>query len=208
MINQPLTFENFDWSIVKLKDHRGNPVKKEAIMGFTSSMYQRLILFGETGRGKTHLAKAHLNAYQKQRRKEVEEQKIPTWESDGMKFTDFIKTTDTEQESRKGLYEIFFDMEPHQEPEIKQRANYDFRMLMRAELLVIDDLGSEKKTEKEVFLQGFLKLLDQYTNKLIITTNLAAKIIRECYKDKIYSRLYQDALIVGIDGPDYRLRGL
>jgi len=203
MNKQPLTFNNFDWSLVKLVDHRGRVEKKETIIEFSFSSCERLILFGETGRGKTHLAKAILNQYRERMNPNSESspyRNMERWEfhNAGIKLSEFVEAAE--------LYTVFFEMQPHLET--CQDANYDYRQIIKANVLVIDDLGTEKETEAEVFPQGFLKLLNHFMGKLIITTNLSAEKMTKRYGDKIYSRLYQDALIIGVIGEDYRLRNL
>lgn len=192
-------FEDFDWTQVKIKNQKSESVDEKKFFSCICR-YQRVVFLGKQGVGKTHLARASQYSYVKERENDFE-YLMPGDRRDKLQsITECIDTYD--------LYAVFFGLQPHLSWEQQQDARYDYRKLLRSELLIIDDLGSEKISEKELFQQGLKKLLDTYGGKLIITTNLSIKSIEDRYGMKIFSRLVEDALLLFIEAHDYRQRDL
>jgi len=103
--------------------------------------------------------------------------------------------------SANELYDLFFDMNFSEQ---RQNAQLKYTKLLENEFIIIDDIGDEKQTEKEVFNSGFKRLLDEYNGRIVITTNLKKNGILTRYGDKIYSRLMQNTKIISVMAPDYR----
>ena len=76
--------------------------------------------------------------------------------------------------------------------------------LKYSKLIAIDDLGVEKQTDTQVFNLGLKELLESFTGKLIITTNLSEKDMENIYGQKIVSRIYDNAIMIVLKGKDYR----
>lgn len=99
---------------------------------------------------------------------------------------------------------------------IDVQATYDkqdiFDNLNRSELLVLDDLGSERNTE--YMYEIIKKVIDDRVilNKpLIVTTNLTGKQMKETtdiYLARIYSRIKKVCVPHIVTGEDMRLKGI
>ena len=81
--------------------------------------------------------------------------------------------------------------------------------VMSAELLVIDDLGTEPRYNN-VTCEYLLLVLEERSAKglsTVITTNLSPDGILRCYNERIYSRLFDKrrSLPLSFDGEDLRL---
>jgi DNA replication protein DnaC len=77
-----------------------------------------------------------------------------------------------------------------------------------ADLLILDDLGSERKTEwveERLFL--IIDYRWQWKLPIIITTNFTADKLPEKISERVVSRLMDDASFIVVDGKDYRLDG-
>jgi len=72
------------------------------------------------------------------------------------------------------------------------------------DLVIIDDLGTEQKTESDAFVVWFCDFLDSKTGKLAITSNLNLQAINTRYGDRIYSRILDGSQLIEIKGRDYR----
>jgi DNA replication protein DnaC len=191
MRGKPKYFRNFNWDMVKLfkvlivdGKIESEPADSKIITGFHDSNFTTIILSANTGRGKTHLGCAILNEFKSLYK--------------SSECTEFIKATE--------LYTIFFDAQPQQEE--RYTAAADLKYLSRKSIILIDDLGVEKQTESGVFNEGFMKFLENYYGKLVITTNLDVKRMIPRYGKKIFSRLMENALYIIIEGGDYRLTNL
>jgi DNA replication protein DnaC len=74
-----------------------------------------------------------------------------------------------------------------------------------ADLLILDDLGSERKTdwvEERLFL-----IIDhrwQWKLPVIVTTNLTAEQLPDKVSERIISRLMDSSTFLVVDGKDYR----
>lgn len=81
-----------------------------------------------------------------------------------------------------------------------------FASLVNADVLIIDDLGTEP-VMKNVTIEYLTTLLNERINKhTIIATNLADKELQDKYGDRIFSRLTntQNTKILYLDGDDLR----
>lgn len=187
------TFKNFNWNCITLTDEEGNSLNKSVIKDFLYSHKCTLIMQGKTGIGKTHLTKSLIYQYDR-----ITESMADPHYGRPNKETDFNDAAE--------LYEIWYNAQPHQDRDIKDGAEEDIRWIMTRKLVAIDDLGSEKQTEAGIFNEGLQKMLNYFTGKLIVTTNLSVGSMVKRYGEKIFSRLMQNAQYVIIKGADYRLR--
>jgi len=83
--------------------------------------------------------------------------------------------------------------------------NEEYNLLFDADLLIIDDLGTELTntfTNAEVFNIVNTRILDR--KKTIISTNLSPKEISESYSDRIFSRVFEKFIPIKFFGPDLR----
>ena len=83
------------------------------------------------------------------------------------------------------------------------RALYDD--LFNCELLVIDDLGSERVTAlvtSELF--SLLNERDARKKSTIITSNLSLEGLQQIYSDRIFSRITSNFRLLKLSGPDIR----
>ena len=74
------------------------------------------------------------------------------------------------------------------------------------DILVIDDLGAEKSTEWA--RETFYMIIDRRYNMMkrtFVTSNLSPKALANKLDDRLVSRLIEDAMILKIDGRDYRI---
>jgi len=79
-------------------------------------------------------------------------------------------------------------------------------MIPEADLLIIDDLGTEfptSITEKELFNIINTRLLNKKST--IISTNLAPKDFEEHYTDRVTSRIFGEYMLLGFVGEDIRI---
>ncbi len=86
-----------------------------------------------------------------------------------------------------------------------EEINNRFEKLQKVDLLVIDDLTTE--FENKYFLQQIFRLLEhRYRRKkgTVFTTNLPVREFVKGIGDKIFSRLYENLLVIEIKDSDYR----
>lgn len=141
-----------------------------------STNNKRMILKGDVGRGKTHLAQACWNYF----REHGERAEII---------------------SARRLYWLFRELEGFDCEYIYEKA---MKRIWAAKLFIIDDLGNEKQNETQVFNQNLIEILDEFEGKIIATTNLSEKDMENIYGQKIVSRLYDNAIVIVLKGKDYR----
>jgi len=183
----------FDWEPADLSAQRmaENAAKVEIwARGFCRGESGSLLFVGDTGRGKTRLAKAAA-AYL------LEEGRDVRWYEMGA-LVRRIKDT--------------FDKDS------TEREEDVLRELLRADVLVLDDLGAEQTTDKGDFVESRLveilsAALSNRRPALIVTTNLAGKRVREVYGERCLSRLLElcredngGHLLNFTDIPDFRRR--
>ncbi len=98
------------------------------------------------------------------------------------------------------IFEIIEDVHFHNQSEREK-----YQLLFNADLLIIDDLGTEFSngfTNSELFNIINSRLLSN--KKTIISTNLPPKGIIERYDDRIFSRLFSKYTILKFFGKDLR----
>jgi DNA replication protein DnaC len=77
--------------------------------------------------------------------------------------------------------------------------------LMRVDLLVLDDLGTEKKSDWA--LERIFEIIDSRQGKhTIFTTNFEPKDLRSRIGERNFSRVMDDTYVIKMVGDDYRLR--
>ena len=146
------------------------------IDGFSKKDAKNLFFFGGTGLGKTFLSAAIAK-------------KI------------FEKGYSVLYYSSKQLLSMMTDFEFGRTPEKKQACESVFT----ADLLIIDDLGSEQQTSySAVTLFDIINTRTLNGKKMIINTNLAAKDLHSLYSDRIFSRLNEFETLKFI-GKDIRI---
>lgn len=134
---------------------------KEFIDDFDNDNVKSLFFFGSTGLGKTFLSAAIA--------KKISEK--------GRSVLYF---------SAKQLLSMMTDFDFGKIPEKKQLCESVFS----ADLLIIDDLGSEQQTAYSISsLFDIINTRALNGKKMIINTNLAAKDLHALYSDRIFSRL-------------------
>lgn len=190
LTGEPMQFETFS--------RERNPVGFDTCFNF--QLTERMILFGSTGVGKTHLARS---VY--------------------IKF--FIAGFNVHWATVQELDDVFYGMQPWNEDTLtKTWTRKMFESWQGAECFFIDDLGSEKiprgrkdeEIKNEFFRDNFKELLDKLRGGLVITTNLkasakvakaagmAGKSLEERYGERIFSRLTANTIGVTLTGKDYR----
>ncbi len=83
--------------------------------------------------------------------------------------------------------------------------DYQYQLLFDADLLIIDDLGTELAnafTNSEIFNIVNTRLIAR--KKTIISTNLTPKEISETYTDRVFSRILEKFIPLRFFGPDLR----
>lgn len=152
---------------------------------FTARRRRDMIFFGSTGLGKSHLASAVRHAL-KARNYNVQ----------------FVTAA--------SLQRIFSECESWNTDYLtKDSSRSEKTKMFSSDLLIVDDLGSERDTKSELFTQSFLAFWDERPahKSWLITTNLDLSAIKMRYGDKIFSRLSQYAEPVQFSGADYRQHG-
>lgn len=140
------------------------------------------IFAGGTGLGKTHLARAVM-AFLRSKHHAVE----------------FIQAS--------GLSRVFLERESWNDDwQTRQDAKEKRVRLANCDLLIVDDLGSERVTKSDHFKQCFQEFWDERKGSWLVTTNLSLSDIRDPnrYGEKIHSRLVQYADLIQFSGRDFR----
>lgn len=87
----------------------------------------------------------------------------------------------------------------------KRFNDWEYDLLFEADLLIIDDLGTELSnafTNAEIFNIVNTRLINN--TKTIISTNLTPKEISETYTDRVFSRILDRFIPLKFFGPDLR----
>ncbi len=106
-------------------------------------------------------------------------------------------------ESAQKIFDIFEDKKFGRDPEA------DTSKFSDADLLIIDDLGTENVTQFTVSV--LYNLINERCNNckgMIINTNLTPDELRNIYKPRIFSRLFGDFKLMHFKGKDIRLQKL
>lgn len=101
--------------------------------------------------------------------------------------------------------ELFGELKDRIRNEVTEKSIIE--RYLRAPLLVIDDLGVEKKSESSV--ETFYRIIDgrhREGRQLIITTEFKMGEIGEIYGDRLSSRLCGMGEYIRIEGDDYRVK--
>ena len=149
----------------------------EKVKGWRKSSFQTLIIYGPTGRGKTHLAKAVQLEFLK----------------------DCMNTAFITSES---LYENFINAQPSNDYDID--VHQTLADIRESALFILDDLGAERKTTGSFFEEQLKKIMDERHGRAIITTNLSNQELSSRYNEKIISRIMENSITVHLRGKDYR----
>lgn len=190
-ILQEENFENFNFSIfsdtIPIDEEispRDNMVEiHEAATSFINKFDQKstynLLFYGSTGLGKTYM----LNSIAK--------------ELMDMGYTVIYQTA-------HNLMNVIEEYKFSKTDDILDAKN-KYQMLMDADLLIIDDLGSENAntfSNAEIF--NIINTRNINKKKILISTNLSPGEISRRYTDRIYSRILDNFILYRFFGKDLR----
>jgi hypothetical protein len=149
-----------------------------AAKDFFKSDYLSLIIDGACGFGKTSLAK--------------------------MVESDFLRAgQETHFITCERLAKTYLEEQPTRN-EIDLESRQAIIDMRRADVVVIDDLGTAEKEFTEFFKEQFKMFLDERHGRLIVTTNLNRQQLEKKLNDKIVSRIFEGCRQVTLKGRDYR----
>lgn len=166
------TFENFD--VISHETQKVKEQAKQIAKSYLDGNEFNCILTGQPGTGKSHLAMAILQ--------EVNEHAEPYMSCLFVSLIDL-------------LAEIRESFNSQTEGISESQAT---RLLQRADVLVIDDLGSESNftsdnSQASDFIQRVLFQILNARSRTIITTNLSGQELKKIYNPKIVSRMLENA---------------
>lgn len=148
------------------------------VNNFDNNNGENLLFYGTTGLGKTFLCNCIAKAL-------LDKNKIVIYQT-------AFKILEITEDHRFRRDESQFDDE-------------DYDLLFDADLLIIDDLGTEVTntfTNAETFNIVNTRIIKG--KKTIISTNLTPKQITETYSDRVFSRVYEKFIPLKFYGPDLR----
>lgn len=149
-----------------------------AAKAFYASDLKTFIISGPCGYGKTTLAKAIQNDFTRR---------------DASTF--FITCED--------LIELYIIAQARA-GEMDLDARQKVQDMARADLVVLDDLGTAEREYTESFKEKFKSFLDKHDGRLVVTTNLSRHELEQKLNDKIVSRLFSKSQAITLRGRDYR----
>jgi DNA replication protein DnaC len=180
------SFENFDLSWYQSSREIYEKMKsniekaKNFADEFKLPSYQNLIIFGDTGTGKTHVTTSIA--------RRVIERGYEVLYNSAQNIVDAFEN----DKFRHGYGQPFEPL----------GTKY-----LECDLLIIDDLGTEFSTPFS--LSVIYNILNTRQNKglpTVISTNLKHFEFNEKYEDRIYSRILgRDSIVLKFDGRDYRI---
>lgn len=148
------------------------------IANFNENNGENLLFYGTTGLGKTFMCSCIAKAL-------LDKNKIVIYQT-AFTILDILE----KRRFRKDAREI---------------SEYEYSLLFQADLLIIDDLGTEISntfTNAEIFNIVNTRLLAG--KKTIISTNLTPNEISEIYTDRIFSRIFDKFIPLRFYGKDLR----
>lgn len=151
---------------------------KHFVENFTDKSENNMIFSGRTGTGKTFLANCVMSAL-------LDKGREVLFMPANALFKPFAVYENEERDAMNDLREMIYN----------------------CDLLIIDDLGSEKMTSSRY--SEFIDIINTRTaagKKILITTNLSPKNIRDTYDERISSRLLGMYDIYKFTGDDIRLK--
>jgi len=183
-------FQSFDINIFPDKSIEGEELTprqnmmnilsiSEGFVGnFNEKNEENLLLYGSTGLGKTFICNCIAKAL-------LDKNKIVIYQT---------------------AFTILEIIEKHRfRRDITEFDEYEYNLLLDADLLIIDDLGTEVAntfTNAEIFNIVNTRLLNE--KKTIISTNLTPKEISDTYTDRVFSRVLEKFIPLKFYGPDLR----
>lgn len=183
-------FKNFDINLFKdepFEDEKMTPrenmldiigISESFIENFDKNNEDNLLFYGTTGVGKTFLCSCIAKAL-------LDRDKIVVYQT---AFT-ILEMLENKRFGNKR----------------ENKGNYQYDLLFQADLLIIDDLGTEVTntfTNAEIFNIVNTRIING--KKTIISTNLTPKEISEIYTDRIFSRILQKFIPLKFFGEDLR----
>ncbi|WP_069651121.1 ATP-binding protein [Caloranaerobacter ferrireducens] len=149
------------------------------VFNFDEDNEENLLFYGTTGLGKTFMCNCIAKAL-------LDKGKIVIYQT-AFKILEIIEEYRFRRNSNKDEYKL------------------DYELLFDADLLIIDDLGTELVntfTNTEIFNIVNSRLIKG--NKTIISTNLSPMEISNTYTDRIFSRILSKFTPIRFFGPDLR----
>lgn len=183
-------FKNFDISLFKDEPFEDEPMTPrenmvdivgiaEGFIGnFDDNNEENLLFYGTTGLGKTFLCSCIAKAL-------LDKDKIVVYQT---AFT-ILEILERKRFGNRS----------------KDRNSYEYDLLFDADLLIIDDLGTEVSntfTNAEIFNIVNTRIIKG--KKTIISTNLTPKEISDIYTDRVFSRILQKFIPLKFYGEDLR----
>lgn len=182
-------FKRFDINIFKDEPFEGETMTprenildilgiSEGFIGsFDESNEDNLLFYGTTGLGKTFLCSCIAKAL-------LDKDKIVVYQT---------------------AFTILEILERKRFGKDRDKGSYEYDLLFDADLLIIDDLGTEVSntfTNAEIFNIVNTRIIKG--KKTIISTNLTPKEISEIYTDRVFSRILQKFIPLKFYGEDLR----
>jgi DNA replication protein DnaC len=183
-LTQPMrrhTFDSFDRTVYPEAVRAEAEAVRAACEQFADAVIDgretlNLLLMGDVGRGKTFLCTCVANRLLATRRTVVY-----------LTFLEFLDLT------RKVRFES------------AEEGEDALRLLLEADLLILDDLGAEKVSE--FVLQELFRVINTRMNRgvpFVISTNLDAEELQATYTARIFSRLAGSCRVCQLEGDDIR----